>query len=131
VASNGTSIYAFGGNTIGGAQHAEAYRYDPSTNTWTALASMTTGPDYLFHAEYGGNGKIYVTGGLTGGTLNRIYDIATNAWSAGAPVPEAVYDHGHAYWNGKVYVIGGLVGGVASNVVYAYDVGTNTWSAPL
>ena len=39
VASNGANIYAFGGNTAGGAQHAEAYRYDPIGNTWTALAS--------------------------------------------------------------------------------------------
>ena len=112
MASDGTSIYAFGGNTIGGSQHAEANKYNPTTNTWTALASLTTGPDYLFHAEYGNNGKIYVMGGLTGGTLNRIYDIATNSYSAGAPVPVAVYDQGHAYWNGKVYVIGGIVAGV-------------------
>jgi hypothetical protein len=131
VASNGTSIYAFGGNSNGGGEHAEAYRYDPSANTWTALASMPTGPDYLCHAEYGGNGKIYVMGGGNGGTLNRIYDIATNSWSAGAPVPEAVFDHGHAYWNGKIYVIGGIVFGVAWSAVYAYDVATNTWSEPL
>ena len=117
--------------TPAAARHAEAYRYDPSANTWTALASMPTGPDYLCHAEYGGNGKIYVMGGGNGGTLNRIYDIATNSWSAGAPVPEAVYDHGHAYWNGKIYVIGGIVFGIAWNAVYAYDVATNTWSAPL
>ena len=127
VASNGTSIYAFGGNTNGSA-HAEAYRYDPSANTWNALASMPTGGTYLCHAEYGGDGKIYVMGGSNGGTLNRIYDIATNTWSAGAPVPEEVYDHGHAYWNGKIYVIGGIVFGVAWNAVYAYDVATNTWS---
>jgi hypothetical protein len=131
VASNGANIYAFGGNTAGGAQHAEAYRYDPIANTWTALASMTTGPDYLFHAEYGGNGKIYVMGGENGGTLNRIYDITTNTWSAGAPVPECVLDHGHAYYNGKVYVIGGWACGAASSAVYAYDVASNTWSAPL
>ena len=52
VASDGTSIYAFGGNTIGGAQHAETYRYDPAANTWTARAPIAAGPDYLFHAEY-------------------------------------------------------------------------------
>ncbi|MFZ0918311.1 MAG: kelch repeat-containing protein, partial [Candidatus Udaeobacter sp.] len=131
VASDGANIYAFGGNTVGGAQHAEAYRYDPIANTWTALASMPTGPDYQFHAEYGGNGKIYVMGGQNDGTLNRIYDIATNTWSAGAPVPECVNDHGHVYYNGKVYVIGGWACGAPSSAVYAYDVASNTWSAPL
>ena len=131
--TDGTYAYVFGGNTIGGAQHAEANRYDPVANSWSPLASMTAGADYLLHGEYGGNGKIYVMGGLTGGTLNRIYTIATNTWSAGAAVPVAVYDHGHAYANGKIYVIGGLVGGSASNTVFAYDVAANTWSplAPL
>src|SRR5262249_23050700 len=133
VASDGTSIYAFGGNTLpGSTNHAEANKYNPATDAWTALASMTTGPDYLCHAEYApGTNKIYVMGGLNGGALNRIYDIATNAWSSGAAVPVVVYDQGHAYWNGKVYVIGGIVAGVASSAVYAYDVAANTWSAPL
>jgi N-acetylneuraminic acid mutarotase len=134
VATDRTFAYAFGGNTVGGAVHAEANRYDPVTNTWSALAHMTTGPDYLFHAEYGGNGNIYVMGGLgsTNGTnLNRIYNIATNTWSSGAPLPVAVFDHGHAYYNGKIYVIGGFAIDAASSAVYAYDVATNTWSAPL
>ena len=65
------------------------------------------------------------------GTLNRIYDIATNTWSLGAPVPVAVSDYGHAYANGKIYVIGGFAYGYYSSVVYAYDVATDTWSVPL
>ena len=44
------------------------------------------------------------------------------------PVPASY--HGHVFANGKIYVIGGSVGG-ASSAVYAYDVATNTWSAPL
>ena len=135
VATDGTFAYAFGGHTFpGGTVHAEANRYNPATNSWSPLSSMTAGPDYLFHAEYGGNGNIYVMGGLGGanGTnLNRIYNIATNTWSSGAPVPVAVFDHGHAYYNGKIYVIGGFANDVASSAVYAYDVATNTWSAPL
>ena len=132
-ATDGTFAYVFGGNTINGAQHAEANQYDPVANSWSPLASMTAGPDYLFHGEYGGNGNIYVMGGLNNGTLNRIYTIATNTWSTGAAVPVAVYDHGHAYSNGKIYVIGGIVGGGASNTVFAYDVAADTWSplAPL
>ena len=127
-ATDGTFAYVFGGNTIGGDQHAEANRYDPVANSWSALASMTAGADYLFHGEYGDNGKIYVMGGLTNGTFNRIYTIATNVWSTGAAVPVAVYDYGHAYSNGKIYVIGGIVAEGAASTVFAYDVAADTWS---
>jgi N-acetylneuraminic acid mutarotase len=131
VASDGNSIYAFGGIRDSGFPTNEAHKYDPVTNTWTALANMNNA-DRLLHAEYGGNGKIYVMGGKMFGVLNRIYDIGTNTWSTGAPVPVSVYDHGHAYWNSKIYVIGGVVGGgFASNMVYSYDVASDTWSAPL
>ena len=47
VATDGTFAYVFGGFTSGPVEHAEAYRYDPATNTWTALASMADGPDFL------------------------------------------------------------------------------------
>ena len=92
---------------------------------------MTTGSDFYLHAEYGHNGKIYVMGGGLNQNSNRIYDIATNTWSAGMQVPVNINSYGHAYANGKIYVIGGAVDGALSNVVYAYDVGSNTWSAPL
>ena len=131
VATDGTFAYVFGGSTFGGVQHAEANRYDPATNSWTPLASMTTGPDFYFHGEYGGNGKIYVMGGGFNQRLNRIYDIGTNTWSAGTQVPVGVYGYGHAYANGKIYVIGGVVDGQYSSAVYAYDVASDTWSAPL
>jgi N-acetylneuraminic acid mutarotase len=131
VATDGTFAYVFGGYASGDVEHAEAYRYDPAANTWTALASMTTGPDFLCHGEYGGNGKIYVMGGVNNRALNRVYDIATNTWSLGALMPVPASYHGHVSADGKIYVIGGAVGGAASSVVYAYDVATNTWSAPL
>ena len=44
LATDGTSAYAFGGRTRT-ENHAEANRYDPVTNTWTALTSMATAPD--------------------------------------------------------------------------------------
>src|SRR4029077_6230863 len=131
VATDGTFAYVFGGRTLGGAHHAEANRYDPAANSWTPIASMTTGSDFYLHAEYGHNGKIYVMGGGLNQNSNRIYDIATNTWSAGMQVPVNINSYGHAYANGKIYVIGGAVDGALSNVVYAYDVVSNTWSAPL
>jgi N-acetylneuraminic acid mutarotase len=131
LATDGTFAYAFGGNSSTGGQHAEANRYDPFTNTWMAIASMTTGQDYYFHGEYGGNGKIYVIGGGFSQRATRIYDIGTNTWSAGTLVPVGIFGYGHAYANGKIYVIGGFVDGNYSNTMYAYDVASDTWSAPL
>src|SRR6476620_745313 len=131
LAPDGIYAYAFGGSSSnGGGQHAEANRYDPTTNSWTSLASMTN-QDFFLHGEYGGNGKIYVIGGGFYQRLNRIYDIDTNSWSTGMQVPIGIWNYGHAYANGKIYVIGGVTANVPSSAVYAYDVASDTWSAPL
>ena len=90
LATDGTFAYAFGGSSSnGGGQHAEVNRYDPATNSWTPLASMT-GQDFFLHGEYGGNGKIYVIGGGFYQRSNRIYDIDTNSWSTGTQVPVGI-----------------------------------------
>ena len=72
---------------------------------------MFSGPDNLMGAEYGGSGKIYVMGGAGGPALNRIYDIPSNTWSMGAPIPLGRWSFAHAYYNGKIYVIGGSTAG--------------------
>ncbi|MFL5238531.1 MAG: kelch repeat-containing protein [Rhizomicrobium sp.] len=128
LATDGTSVYAFGGRTRDGQNHANANRYNLVSNSWTPIADMTDS-DVAFHAEYGRNGKIYVMGGGNNGTSNRIYDIATDTWSLGAPVPTGLSDYGHVYANGKIYLIGGLAYGYYSSAVYAYDVAADTWTA--
>ena len=131
LATDGTYVYAFGGSSSnGGGQHAEVNRYDPTSNSWMPLASMT-GQDFFLHGEYGGNGKIYVIGGGFYQRLNRIYDIDTNSWTTGMQVPVGIWNYGHAYANGKIYVIGGVTENLPSSAVYAYDVASDTWSAPL
>jgi N-acetylneuraminic acid mutarotase len=47
-------------------------------------------------------------GGLSSNVpMNEVYDIATDAWSTGAPMPSARSAIGAAALNGKIYVIGG------------------------
>ena len=46
-------------------------------------------------------------------------------------VPIGIWSYGHAYANGKIYVIGGVHDNLPSSAVYAYDVASDTWSAPL
>jgi hypothetical protein len=65
----------------------DLWRWSPATETWTQLANMPTGKQNIQGAYW--NGKIYVPGGFTTVHLteNAIYDIATNTWSLGAPLP--------------------------------------------
>src|SRR5438552_3297154 len=73
------------------------------------------------------NGKVYVMGGATtaegskdvaisGATTannlvrNDVYDIASNSWSAGAPMALPRNHMFSGTVNGKIYIIGGRVG---------------------
>lgn len=123
IASDGTYAYTFGGWN-----HFEVNRYDLRTNTWTPREAVPFGAESQFGAEYGGNGKIYIIGGILNRQLNRIYDIATDTWSYGAQAPVPMTWFAHAYSNGKIYVIGGRSITTPLSSTYAYDIATNTWS---
>src|SRR5262249_1327475 len=79
--------------------------------------------------------KIYNVGGNCGFTCGatnatRIYDIASDTWTTGAPIPEpsGLSVHAIAVSNGVIYIAGGGVGGHPVNTVRAYNIATNTWS---
>ena len=54
---------------------------------------------YVFGGEITGAGKVFST------TL--IYDIASNTWATGAPMPDVRAFMGAGYYNGKIYLVGG------------------------
>ena len=72
-------------------------------------------PD-LFNAEasavYAPNvNKLFVFGGDSPNTAivvntTRIYDIATNTWSSGTPMPDVRAFMASGYFNGKIYLVG-------------------------
>ena len=135
AASDGTYVYAGGGADLAnGTFHNELLRYDPVNNTWdTTLASS---PDYHFQSQaVHFNARIYNMGGsdenLQGTNTTRIYDIATNTWTTGAPMPQALSQMATALWNGVIYVAGGYNGVARVNTLYAYDIATNTWRTDL
>ena len=75
------------------------------------------------------NGQIYLIGG--GDTDNYtdrvdIYDINSDTWSEGAPLPIAMETEA-AYYLGKIYAVGGY-NGVAHNEMLEYDIASNTWT---
>ena len=76
------------------------------------------------------NGKIYIPGGFTDAAVHTtelaIYDIATNTWSTGAPLP-ATQTGTNVAFNNKIYNFGGNPGPQTTTTIY--DIATNTWSA--
>ncbi|HJR31255.1 MAG TPA: kelch repeat-containing protein, partial [Pseudomonas sp.] len=87
--TDGTNVYVYGGGNSSGGFYNDLWRWSPATQTWTQLANMPTAKQNIQGAYW--NGKIYVPGGFNGAhiTENAIYDIATNTWSLGAPLPAA------------------------------------------
>ncbi|HEU5397226.1 MAG TPA: kelch repeat-containing protein, partial [Verrucomicrobiae bacterium] len=85
---NGKVLVAGGGDYsgMGITPTATAELYDPSSGTWTATTSMSTGR-YSHAAVLLPNGRVLVAGGSTGSSLLssvEIYDPATASWKSNA-----------------------------------------------
>src|SRR4029079_13016129 len=103
-----------GGYSFSAAGSVNAFRsYNPATNTWATLAP---GPDIMSSEASAGyspiNNKVYLFGGEDVGAAvvsnaTRIYDIASNTWSAGATMPDVRAFMASGYFNGKIYLVAG------------------------
>jgi hypothetical protein len=136
--SNGTVAWEGGGFSNSQVFNIDQFgRFDPVANTWTALAAVPDLANAGASGVYAPNvNKLFVFGGEFIGSARpvnttRIYDIATNTWSTGAPMPDVRWSMGSGYFNGKIY----LVGGCSTNSpdecfgqVWEYDPVLNTWN---
>jgi N-acetylneuraminic acid mutarotase len=129
------------------------YSYDPATNEWRQLPAL---PEGIHHPGFAAVGnKLYLIGGFgiarpKDGTLPAwvpvntvlIFDLATNTWSKGTPMPTARGALTATAVGTKIYAIGGArnpsystpelrptvpVENLATNEVY--DTVTGTWSS--
>ncbi len=132
VAYNNGRAYSVAG-IVDGAISGAGNAFDPSTQSWTAIAPM---PDQLEAAQGTFvNGKLYVTGGWnsTGDDVasTYAYDPNLGTWSKVADMPIAVSAGGAAALNGQLYVVGGCTSAAcapASAAVYSYDPASDTWT---
>src|SRR5829696_7659184 len=88
--------------------------YDPNANTWTATNGLTSSSSSARQRPRPtllANGKVLIAGGFTTSnttSTTRIYDSATNVWSAGPNMVAFRYGHtAMLLQNGKVLVVGG------------------------
>lgn len=129
VVSQGGNVYSFGG-IVNNAAIANAYKYNPMTNTWTPIALLPAPRGWFSGASDGT--YIYLLGGVdqnfnTTATLWR-YDPVSNTYNTSLPsytIP--TYFHASAYLNGRIYRIAGAAIGTDFHVE-VYNIATNTWS---
>jgi len=127
VAADGR-LFALGGTGEGA---GAATVFDASKNGW-----RTIGPEPLEERRGATalalDGRIFVIGGLSGAEpLARvdIFDIETEAWTAGPALPGARYGHAAAVVDGRIHVAGGRDGSnatLASHLVL--DPAIGEWS---
>jgi len=101
--------------------------YDPSTNIWTLLASMSVPRNHCAGGAI--NRKFYVAGGRGNAmapSAFEAYDPRTNAWATLAPLPTPRSGIAAGVLNQELYVFGGEQPRVFAEVE-VYNPATNTW----
>jgi len=130
-------IYLIGGH-VGDEGSATTVNevYDPANDSWTTKAAMPIGV-YSYASAVVDN-KIYFMGGSGPDppNLNQIYDVDTDTWSFGTPVPTPVSNAAAGATSGvlapkRIYVIGGRADyggeGISDNQVYNPQ--NDSWTA--
>ncbi|MCP4539523.1 MAG: PKD domain-containing protein [Chloroflexi bacterium] len=123
---DGQTYYIFGGDDGTNTRLDEAWRYDPGSDTWTALASV---PVALMSFEAACiDNYIYLVGGYNAAASHTnhffIYDIAGDSWTATTwPNTRTPMT---AVWDGKLYAFGGNPG--PSNETWVYDPSGSSWT---
>lgn len=154
AATDGERIYVVGGfGPPEGDERASAPRtmwaYSPADDGWEAIGEI---PHGVHHAAFAYlDGRLYILGGFLETSFDpvshvHIYDIASGAWSQGAPMPTPRGAAGFTVLDGRVHVIGGNVADDdhahdhedmtedrSVNTHEAYDPATDTWTrlAPM
>lgn len=101
-------------------------KYNPVTNTWTAM-SVSGAPTAEEHAATWSGSLLYVSGGLngtTGLTDVNTYNPVANTWSFVSSCPEMKYSH-HCFYKSNMLVVWGgkkqnIAGDPYSNTGYRY-----------
>ncbi len=137
VATDGKYAYVFGGYSFTPAGDiTQTLRYDPDSYAFTSLSPIPRVAT-LASALYSPlNNKIYVFGGekVSSGEIystTLVYNITSNTWISGAPMPDTRAYMASGYDKGKIYLAGGLSAEqleTASNQLWVYDVTLNSWA---
>lgn len=108
----------------------------PEVNGWRLASALLQPRSEQAIGEL--DGKIYVIGGYPPGRIPsdvvQVYDVATDRWALGPPLPVPMHHTMAVGFNGRVYVIGGEFDGAGTgrpevylNTVYALEPQASVW----
>jgi N-acetylneuraminic acid mutarotase len=126
-------VYVTGGGGDGFLIQPDLWRYNPSTDSWTALQDFPGNPRQYAFAHTIGN-KAYLMGGLTksGEALNELweYDPATDHWTekSSLPGPARFKAVGFVIGN-SIYYGSGTNGTLVFKDFWRYNVHLDQWTA--
>ena len=136
--SDGTFGYEGGGYAFYKSDNIDEFgKFDPVANSWTPLAPVPDLNNCMASGVYAPDlNKLFVFGGervslATVVDTTRIYDIATNTWGTGAPMPDVRAFMASGYYNGKIYLVGGYSTGSYAPAflqTWEYDPVANTFA---
>ena len=136
-ASLGGKIYVGGGEDDSTPSNfiASCEVYDPTTNSWSAIASLSNGLVTGGRRFVALRGKLYAVDGVTATSIpatGEVYDPSTNSWTAMAPMLNSRSSAAMAALGGKLYVVGGVKWNGQSEVPITpgevYDPLSKTWA---
>lgn len=133
--SDGEAIYVLGGFGVRegrGSAPTAVYRYTPAGDAWEKISDLPEGLNHTGIVIL--EGKLYVVGGYREATFDpiaslRILDLATLAWSEGAPLPTPRGALAVAELDGRIHAIGGTSAAGTVAVHEIYDPATDSWQA--
>jgi len=129
----GTEMVVWGGYHTSGGYFADGARYNPTTNTWTAVNPSGSPSARYNHSAVWTGTEMIIWGGYNGscylGDGGR-YNPTTDSWSPIASTSALSERFNHAaVWTGSLMVVFGGYNGVYLNSGATYDPTTGVWAA--
>jgi len=136
VAGDGSYVYFLGGFAEGPSAPTGMFRYDPESDVWAELPSLSEGRHHAGLAVL--DNKLVLIGGYRGTSWEpladvQILDLKTRTWRQARPMPTPRGALAVAVLDGKIHAIGGHDGERSLAVHEIYDPVADEWTtaAPI
>lgn len=123
VVAYGLPTFSVTGNGYMGGGNGSFYKYDPTANTWTNIASFANCGNRVFSAGFAIGNKGYIGCGTTGSYKQDFweYNPTTNSWVQKLDFPGGAIIFPVAFGIGsKGYIATGWTGSSRRNTIYEY-----------